>query len=74
MGVLHNWAALGGGPTQGGDKVTLVPLGTCMPQGDRGYPSISHSESPDRAVASRESQPAPPCLLLLILGRNFIFL
>lgn len=55
--------------------MTLVPLGTCMPMGTVGVPSISHSDSPARAVASGESRGEPGrSSWLLILGRNFILL
>lgn len=62
MGVLHNWAALGGGLMQGGDKVILVPLGTCVPQGDSGCPEHLPLREPSRGRGLREEpgRSSPP--------------
>lgn len=88
VGVLHKPAGSGEvtAATRGGGEVTLVPLGTCThpPGGEPrapgpnehlplGEPIRHRGLREERGEKSRTASP-PLSLLLLILGRNFIFL
>lgn len=84
VGVLHKLACSREvtAAARGGDEVTLVPLGTLRaPGGPRAPGPAEHLPLGEpthhrglREERGEKSRAAPPRLLLLILGRNFIFL